>query len=146
MENQRSGLVRCAANSMTFATVKRLPLAGSFAIFRSPAMPGMLRKSTAFVPRYQKFESISLQRRVGKLSVPERRTHRCENSGAYATAITQPWPHPAIGSAPGLGDPERRAPASGSSDTLVKVVMRNLGARKSLRWRVIGLARKNTVP
>jgi hypothetical protein len=27
-------------------------------------MPGMLRKSTAFVPRYQKFESISLQRRV----------------------------------------------------------------------------------
>ena len=31
----------------------------------TPAMPGMLRKSTAFVPRYQKFESISLQRRVG---------------------------------------------------------------------------------
>jgi hypothetical protein len=30
----------------------------------TPAMPGMLRKSTAFVPRYQKFESISLQRRV----------------------------------------------------------------------------------
>src|SRR6516162_3307470 len=27
-------------------------------------MPGMLRKSTAFVPRYQKFESISLQRGV----------------------------------------------------------------------------------
>src|SRR5947209_1541431 len=27
-------------------------------------MPGMLRKSTAFVPRYQKFESISLQWRV----------------------------------------------------------------------------------
>jgi hypothetical protein len=25
---------------------------------------GMLRKSTAFVPRYQKFESIPLQRRV----------------------------------------------------------------------------------
>jgi hypothetical protein len=35
-----------------------------------PAMPGMLRKSTAFVPRYHKFESISLQRRVRKLSVP----------------------------------------------------------------------------
>jgi hypothetical protein len=30
----------------------------------TPAMPGMLRKSTASVPRYQKFESISLQRRV----------------------------------------------------------------------------------
>ena len=30
----------------------------------TPAMPGMLRKSTAFVPRYQKFESISLQQRV----------------------------------------------------------------------------------
>jgi hypothetical protein len=29
---------------------------------RSPAMPGMLRKSTAFVPRYYKFESTSLQR------------------------------------------------------------------------------------
>jgi hypothetical protein len=28
----------------------------------TPAMPGMLQKSTAFVPRYQKFESISLQR------------------------------------------------------------------------------------
>src|SRR5215472_15536396 len=27
-------------------------------------MPGMLRKSTAFVPRYQWFESISLQQRV----------------------------------------------------------------------------------
>ena len=42
--------------------------------FNSPAgtlaMPGMLRKSTPFVPRYQKFESISLQRRVYKLSVP----------------------------------------------------------------------------
>jgi hypothetical protein len=36
----------------------------------TPAMPGMLRKSTAFVPRYQKFESISLQERVCKLSVP----------------------------------------------------------------------------
>ena len=33
--------------------------------FKSPAdTPGMLRKSTAFVPRYQKFESISLQRGV----------------------------------------------------------------------------------
>jgi hypothetical protein len=46
----------------------------------------------------------------------------------------------------GSEDPERRAPVSGSSDTLVKVVMRNLGARKSVRWRVIGLARKDTVP
>ena len=46
-------------------------------------MPGMLRKSTAFVPRYQngcalqerdrEFESISLPRRVCELSVPERR-------------------------------------------------------------------------
>ena len=34
---------------------------------RSPAMPGMLRKSTAFVPRYQKFESISLQQRASSL-------------------------------------------------------------------------------
>ena len=38
----------------------------------TPAIPGMLRKSTAFVPRYQKFESISLQRRVHKPSVPQR--------------------------------------------------------------------------
>jgi hypothetical protein len=30
----------------------------------TPAMPGMLRKSAAFVPRYQKFESISLQQTV----------------------------------------------------------------------------------
>jgi hypothetical protein len=28
----------------------------------TPAMPEMLRKSTAFVPQYQKFESTSLQR------------------------------------------------------------------------------------
>ena len=30
----------------------------------TPAKPGMLRKSAAFVLRYQKFESISLERRV----------------------------------------------------------------------------------
>jgi hypothetical protein len=30
----------------------------------TPAMPGMLRKSAAFAPRYRKFESISLQGRV----------------------------------------------------------------------------------
>ena len=29
-------------------------------------MPGILRKSAAFVLRYEKFESISLQRRVSK--------------------------------------------------------------------------------
>jgi len=33
---------------------------------------GMFRKSQAFVPRYQEFESNSLQRRVNKLSVPVR--------------------------------------------------------------------------
>src|SRR5262249_2473972 len=36
-------------------------------------MPGMLRKSTAFVPRYQWFESISLQRRV--VRTPVRASH-----------------------------------------------------------------------
>jgi len=35
-----------------------------------PAMPAMLRKSTAFAPWYQKFESISLLWRVSELSVP----------------------------------------------------------------------------
>ena len=30
----------------------------------TPAMPGMLRRSAAFAPRYRKFESISLQQRV----------------------------------------------------------------------------------
>ena len=30
----------------------------------TPAMPGKLRKSAAFAPRYRKFESISLQERV----------------------------------------------------------------------------------
>jgi hypothetical protein len=35
-----------------------------------PQCPECWRKSTAFVPRYQKFESISLQRRVCKLLVP----------------------------------------------------------------------------
>ena len=33
-------------------------------VLEPPAMPGMLRKSAALVPRYQRFESISLQRRV----------------------------------------------------------------------------------
>src|SRR5215467_12373041 len=42
-------------------------------------MPGMLRKSTAFVPRYQKFESISLQRGV-----------RCEPvSGGYSPSYVE---------------------------------------------------------
>jgi hypothetical protein len=36
----------------------------------TPAMPGMLRKSAAFAPRYRKFESISLQQRVCEPSVP----------------------------------------------------------------------------
>jgi hypothetical protein len=36
----------------------------------TPAMPGMLRKSTAFVPRHHKFESISLQQRVVRTPVP----------------------------------------------------------------------------
>jgi hypothetical protein len=36
----------------------------SFKSADTPAMPGILRKSTAFVPRYQKFESISLQQTV----------------------------------------------------------------------------------
>src|SRR5215831_7960321 len=33
-------------------------------------MPGILRKSAAFVLRYEKFESISLQRRVGRTFGP----------------------------------------------------------------------------
>jgi uncharacterized membrane protein YfcA len=46
-------------------------------------MPGMLRKSTAFVPRYQKFESISLQRGVC-----------CEPAPLYQGAINPDlrWP------------------------------------------------------
>src|SRR5262249_19526469 len=47
------------------------PVAAS-SVVEPPAMPGMLRKSRAFELRYYKFESISLQRRVRELSVPER--------------------------------------------------------------------------
>ena len=36
-------------------------------------MPGMLRKSATFAPRYRKFESISLQRRVRTNSAQHRR-------------------------------------------------------------------------
>jgi len=43
---------------------KAEPSGGIVQELRRYAMPGMLRKSTAFLPRYQKFESISLQRRV----------------------------------------------------------------------------------
>ena len=57
--------------------------------FKSPAdtptMPGMLRKSTAFVPRYQKFESILLQQRVNKLSVPEEAIAREEAAVALTS-------------------------------------------------------------
>ena len=42
------------------------------------------------LPRNRWFEFIFLQRRVCKLSVPERRTHRLENSGAYATERGMP--------------------------------------------------------
>ena len=42
----------------------------------TPAMPGMLRKSTAFVPRHQKFESISLQRRDGMGQAARKWHHR----------------------------------------------------------------------
>jgi hypothetical protein len=56
----------------------------------TPAMPGMLRKSTAFVPRYQKFESISLQRRVGELLVPERRSPKTA-SGRYRAGQALRW-------------------------------------------------------
>jgi hypothetical protein len=46
-------------NVMTTAAqaAANITLAGA----RAPAMHGMFRKSRAFVPRYQKFESISLQ-------------------------------------------------------------------------------------
>ena len=60
------------------------------------AMPGMLQKSTAFVPRYQKFESISLQRGVCKLSVPgacrglHAQTAMIEN-GFVHIPQTAPW-------------------------------------------------------
>src|SRR6516165_10438425 len=45
-------------------------------------MPGMLRKSTSFVPRYRKFESISLQRRVVRTPV---RTSKAGGSGGATT-------------------------------------------------------------
>src|SRR5215831_14888629 len=55
----------------------------------------MLRKSTAFVPRYRKFESISLQRRVCKLSA--------RNTRVISTASRRPsWRRrTACGDAPG---------------------------------------------
>ena len=43
----------------------------------TPTMPGMLRKSTAFVPRYQKFESIFLQRGVSDEPVIDGYNDRC---------------------------------------------------------------------
>jgi hypothetical protein len=42
-----------------------------------PAASGMFRKSRAFLPRYQKFESISLHRRVCELLVRKRRDPIC---------------------------------------------------------------------
>jgi len=54
--------------AVLITTLRRLVDFHQLVSFKSPAdtpaMPGMLRKSAAFVPRYQKFESISLQRRV----------------------------------------------------------------------------------
>jgi hypothetical protein len=54
----------------------------------------MLRESTVFVPRYQKFESISLQRRVCKLSIP-RDTKRVPGEGFFldiVLGIIGSWP------------------------------------------------------
>jgi hypothetical protein len=59
----------------------------------APVMPGMLRKSTAFVPRYRKFESSSLQRRVCELSVPERRPTARETL-AVEVLVTEDAPSP----------------------------------------------------
>jgi len=70
----------------------------------TPAMPGMLRKSTAFLPRYQKFESISLQRRVHKPSVPQRLSP--SRLGARAR---DPSTLPALVMPPRLGDSFERA-------------------------------------
>jgi hypothetical protein len=50
-------------------------------------MPGMLRKSTAFVPRYQKFESISLHRRVCELLVPKRSRPRPDAPPCNLTSV-----------------------------------------------------------
>jgi hypothetical protein len=55
-------------------------------------MPGMLRKSTAFVPRYQKFESISLQRRVSELSVPLEMRDRTGRSGLASVVAVRVSP------------------------------------------------------
>jgi len=63
----RAGGVTKRVFATHFVTITA-PVAAS-PVVKLPAMPGMLRKSRAFVLRYYKFESISLQRRVCKLSV-----------------------------------------------------------------------------
>src|SRR5215475_8365603 len=52
----------------TYFVTITAPVAAS-PVVEPPAMPGMLRKSRAFVLRYYKFESISLQRRVVRTPV-----------------------------------------------------------------------------
>ena len=54
----------------------------------TPAMPGMLRKSAAFAPRYRKFESISLlQRRVRSESYGTDTDALFREAGIYAGRI-----------------------------------------------------------
>jgi hypothetical protein len=53
----------------------------------TPAIPGMLRKPTAFVPRYQKFESISLQQTV-RLSPAEQSRAGSAGRGRQAADVS----------------------------------------------------------
>ena len=86
----------------------------------TPAMPGMLRKSTAFVPRYQKFESSPLQQRVHKLSVPVRAGRRIAFTRAYRMQPLAQLPAVcATGLAAAAGWSDRWVIVTGSSNPLL---------------------------
>jgi hypothetical protein len=55
-------------------------------------MPGMLRKSAAFAPRYRKFESISLQGRVRCEPDLGGQGHRLEARAHEARGLTEAMP------------------------------------------------------
>jgi hypothetical protein len=114
-------------------------------------MPGMLRKSTAFVPRYQKFESISLQRLVcepsprsanGRVGSPD-----FASSGSRAPPLGRD-PNSSIahfGVSALRGVENRLAEALAETEATVALDPNNANAEANLGFKLIWLGRPRAI-
>ena len=100
----------------------------------APAMPGMLRKSTAFVPRYQKFESISLQRRVmgelgpGSTSALREKALRSRSCAAWLRSSSGEVPRRTRSIWQPMSGRNRRRRAAAAPKATTSPIRRELGA------------------